>query len=149
MFDGVVFNQVMRISRRQYIAHVRPWIYLHGTLADGQFQLEVLDGATVLGTYQIDYTLLNGVKVNDYFHGYVRFDTDGLMLNVPEGQTNKEYTFRFTMQNHTTDSGNFLGIVRTWENKIGITYGDVDGNNQAVNDSVEPAGIELYVYRGI
>ncbi len=147
LFDGVTFNQTFRIKRNTNLKHIRPWIYLHGTLADGDFQLEILKGATVLVTKQINFVDINAVKTETFAHGFIRFDFDSLALNVGEGNTTEEYILRFTMQNYSDDPNNFLGIVRNWEFKINDIYGPGVSGNQAPNDQVEPAGFETYEVR--
>lgn len=146
LFDGVTFNQPVKITKDLNVVHIRPWIYKHGTLVDGDFQVEVLDGATVLTTATINYADINTEFTDAYAHGFLRFDFDSLSLRVGDAAVEKEYTFRFTMQNHTTDQNNFLGIVRRWETKVYDTYGTGVTNNEAPNDSVEPAGLEIYSY---
>lgn len=144
LYPGVNFDQAFKIFRETNVIHVRPWIYLEGTLADGDFQLEVLDGATVLATSTINYVDINASKTETYAHGYIRFDFDSLALHIPEGQSEKEFTLRFSMQNHTKDASNFLAISRIWDIKFYDIYGTGVTNNEPPNDSVEPAGVEIY-----
>jgi len=125
MYPGVEFAQTVKIFRDTNLAHVRPWIYLEGTLADGDFQLEVLQGANVLATSTINYVDINDAKTETYAHGFIRFDFDSLSLLVSEGNTDEEYIFRFSMINHTKDTSNYLAIARNWDIKIYPTYGDV------------------------
>ena len=147
LFDGVVFSQIFRISRNINIKHIRPNVYLHGTLATGDFQLEILKGATVLLTKQINFVDINAAKTETFAHGFIRFDFDSLSLNVGEGNTKEEYILRFTMQNYVDDVDNFLGIVRNWEFKINDIFGSGVVDNQAQNDMIEPAGFEIYEVR--
>lgn len=149
LYPGIQFDQKVTIFRDLNVRHIRPWIYVQGTLVDGDFQLEILDGATVLATSTINYADINAGKTETYAHGYIRFDFDSLALHVPENETSKEYTFRFTMQNHTEDTSNFLGICRIWDIKFYDIYGDDVVNNEPPNDSVEPAGLEIYEVRKI
>lgn len=148
LYDGVQFNQTVKLKRNIMVSHIRPWIYKHGTLQDGQFRVQVYDGATFLAEAEIDYVDLNGAFTETYAHGFIRFDFDALQLNIPETSTEKEYIFRFEMINHTTDSSNFIGIVRNYEHKIYTTYGAVDGNGEALNDFIEPGGLEIFEYKG-
>ena len=147
LYDGINFDQPITIERDLNIIHVRPWIMKWGTLVDGDFTCEVYDGATLLATSTISYTDINAEFTDDYAHGFIRFDFDSLSLRIPEGSIDKEYTFRFYMDNHTTDASNFISIVRRWEAKVYDTYGTGVIDNEAPNDSVEPAGIELYNYK--
>lgn len=149
MYPGVQFEQLVKIDRNINIAHIRPWIYLHGTLADGDFKCEILQGTTVLASTTISSALINTTKTVSYSHGFLRFDFDALTLNVSEGNTQEEYKIRFSMINHTKDTNNFLGLVRNWDLKIYSTYGTGVTNNQAINDSVEPVGLEIYEYNYI
>lgn len=149
LFNGTVFAQKIKVKRDVSVAHIRPWIFLPGILADGQFQCEVFQGATLLATSQIDYTDINAVKTETYAHGFIRFDFDSLILRLAEGESETEYIFKFSMQNHTTDTVNYLGIVREWDAKSAVLYGDVDTGNQATNDSIEPCGYQIYEYRSL
>lgn len=148
LFPGVVFNQPVKIVRNMSIAHIRPWIYKHGTIQDGSMQLTILDGATTLKVVLIPFTDINTNIPSTFAHGYMRFDLDLLQLNVPETDTEKEYTFRFEMINHTLDTDNFIGIVRQYELKIYPTFGDGVVDGEAPNDMVEPNGLEIYEYIG-
>jgi len=147
LYDGVNFDQPVKIERNINVIHVRPWIYKQGTLVDGDFTCEVYDGATLLATATINFATINEAFTDDYAHGFMRFDFDSLALNIPEGSLDKEYTFRFYMNNHTTDVANFMSIVRRWEAKVYDTYGAGVVDNEAPNDAVEPAGIEIYNYK--
>jgi len=149
LYSGINFDQPVTITRDINVAHVRPWIYKQGTLVDGEFTLEVYDGATLLASSSIDYTDINSNITSTYFHGFIRFDFDPLVLRIPEGSADKEYLFRFYMNNHTTDTGNFIGISRRWEAKVYDTYGTGVIDNEAPNDTVEPAGLEIYNYKNI
>ena len=149
LYPGVVFSQNFKIHKGADIKHIRPWVYVQGTLVDGDLQMQVLDGATVLVTETINYVDINAAKEDTYVHGYLRFDLESLVLRVPEGATEKEYTVRFEMINHTKDTVNYLAICRQWDLKVYDLYGTGAVGNQAVNDSVEPAGLEIYVLKEI
>lgn len=148
LYPGVTFSQTIKVTRDMNVGHIRPWIYLQGNLVDGQLQLEVKDGATSLITKTLDYTLINAIKTETYFHGFIRFDFDSLPLRIPSGSEDKEYILEFSMINHTKDTTNFIAITRRWELKTYDTYGDVV-SNEALNDMVEPAGLEIYEYKGV
>ena len=146
LYDGINFDQAIRIKRDVNLAHIRPWVYVQGTLVDGDFTVEILDGDATIFTASIPYTQINAMKTETFAHGFIRFDFESLALHVEEGSNVKEYTLRFSMQNHTTDTNNFLGIVRQWEDKIYDLYGNNVLNNEAPNDTIEPAGLEFYDY---
>lgn len=149
LFNGIEFSQVVKIKRETNLVHVRPWIYKHGTLQDGELVLEVYDGATKLAESRLDYTTINSEIPSTYAHGFLRFDFDSLALNFLDSQVEKEFTFKFYMANHTTDSSNFIGIVRQYERKIYPTYGTGVVNGEAPNDFVEPMGLELFNFRSV
>ncbi len=148
LIPGVVFEQPVTISKNLMVGHVRPWIYKHNTLQDGDFRLRVFDGATLLATSLIGYADINAAVTNNYSHGFMRFDFESLQLNIPETSSSKEYTFKFDMINHTLDSSNFIGMVRRFEEHVYTVYGSIDPNGDAVNDMVEPCGLEIYEYLG-
>lgn len=147
LFDGVEFSQEFRITKDTNLAHVRPWIYKHGTLVDGTFICEVYKGATLLAQSTISHTDINAAFTQQFAHGYIRFDFDSLSLKVAEENTKEEFSVKFYMQGHTSNPSNFIGIVRIWDIKIYETYGDGVVDGQAPNDMVEPAGVELYEYK--
>ena len=149
LWDGVQFDQKVKITHDLQLAHIRPWIYKHGTLVDGQFRCSVYQGAILLTTAEIDYADINAAFTEDYAHGNIRFDFDSMALHVADGSTESEYTFRFEMVNHTTDSNNFIGICRQWDLKVYDIYGSGVVDNEPPNDAVEPAGLELYEYKRI
>jgi len=147
LIDSYVFVQPIKVSRDVSIKFIRPWILIHGVIATGQLQCQVKQGSTVLATKTIDYTELNGAASEDYAHGYIRFDFDNLILHRAEGEADTDYVFEFSMINHVTDTSNYVGIVREWETKSAIVYGDVDGNGDALNSTIEPVGYQIYEYR--
>jgi hypothetical protein len=149
LYPGVVFPQPFKIDKNVQLAHIRPWVILWGTLADGDLVCRVKDGSTVLQTITLNYVDINAAKTLDYAHGFLRIDMDNLVLRVPQGSTEKEYTIEYEMINYTKDAGNFLGIVRRWEDKSYPTYGDGVVGGEAPNDSVEPSGLELFEYKEI
>jgi len=148
LYPGVTFSQKIKIFKDTNIKHIRPWVYIQGDLVDGDFQLEIKEGNTSLSIVSIGYAKINAFTKLQYSHGFIRFDFKSLVLRVPEGATEKEYTFEFSMINHTRDASNYLSIVRRWEDKTYVTYGDVI-NGEGINDSIEPAGLEIYEYSKI
>ena len=147
LFPGIVFSQPIRVNRDVNVAHVRPWIYKHGTLQDGQLQCEIKQGVSTLATQTLDFSVINAAFSEPYAHGFIRIDFQSLALRVAEGNTEEEYTIEYSMINHTKDQGNFIGIVRRWEDKTYPTYGDGVVGGEAPNDSVEPSGLELFEYK--
>lgn len=146
MFPGVVFSQNIKITSDIDVHAIRPWVYLHNELQDGDLQIEILQGVNLLMSNSVNYTDINAAKTQSYAHGFMTFRFDALALRIPEGLLDQEYTIRLSMINHTEDPNNFLGMVRRWEAKTYPTYGDVDGSGEAINDAVEPLGLELFEY---
>jgi hypothetical protein len=142
LFDGVEFTQVVRLHNSLSIAFVRPWIYKQGTLQDGQFQLRIYDGATLLKTVNIDYTEINAAITEPYAHGYIRFNTEPIVLSVGNDVLYYDYTLKFRMINHTTDEDNYIAICRDWEKTKYPIFGTLPDN-----DIHDPAGYELYGFR--
>jgi len=147
LYDGVVFPQNFKVSKSMNGAHIRPWIYKQGTLADGALTCRVYEGATLLSTKTISFSEINTEIPATYAHGFIRFDFPSLSLKVDEGETEHEYTVQFEMVGYTTDTDNFVGICRRWELKTYPTYGPGVIDNEAPNDSVEPAGLEIFEYK--
>jgi len=147
LYSGKEFNQPVKIDRSINVVYIRPWIYKQGQLQSGELVVEVYDGATKLAESSLSYTEINeGIPAN-YAHGFIRMQFDSLILRVPEGQLEKEYLLKFYMNNHVTNFNNFIGIVRRWEAKTYPTYGPGVVDGEAVNDFIEPAGLEIFNYR--
>ena len=91
LFNGVTFEQRIQIQSSTYIVNVRPWIYKHGTIVDGELTMRVKLGATTLKTVSIDFTELNTISADDYAHGYIRFDTAPMTLNITDTQESEAY----------------------------------------------------------
>lgn len=147
LFTGVVFNQPVTIKKDISVAHIRPWIYKHGTLGAGQFKLTVLQGATELATSLIDFADINTNIPSTYAHGSIRFDFNNLVLNVEENATETDYIFKYEVINYTNNPNGFIGMIRRYEAKTYPTYGTGVVDNEAQNDFVEPSGLEIYEYK--
>jgi hypothetical protein len=141
LFTGVTFEQPIRLIKSSQFAYIRAWIYKNGTLANGNFQLQVYDGATLLKTVSIPYTDINSAIPLTYGHGYIRFDVSPLALNILPTESYHDYILKFSMQGYTDNANNYLAIVREWDNP---KYSVVGGS--PINDSEEACGLELYSY---
>lgn len=142
LYNGVTFSQTIRVHKSIQIAHIRPWIYKNGTLLTGQFRCEVYDGATLLKQADIDYADINDAFTLAYAHGYIRFDIEPLALNVYPTEAYHDYTLKFSMVNHTTDTSNYLAIVREWDDRKYDIFGTAP-----LNDTTEPMGFEIFNYK--
>lgn len=141
LFDGVTFSQNIHITKSIAVAFIRPWIYKQGTIADGKLRLEVYDGATLLKRADIPHALINNNIPGTYAHGYIRFNTAPLALNVADNETEHIYTLKFSMVDHTSNPSNYIAICREWDQHKYPIYG-----TPSTSDLEEPAGYELYVY---
>lgn len=146
LLNGTIFEQPIKVDRSVSIAHIRPWVYINGTLTSGVFTCKVFQGATELTSATINYTDINAAKTETYAHGYIRFDFDSLILNKDNGETKTEYILKFSMEGYVDDPSNYLGIVREWDAKSSIVYGSISGSS-ALNDYIEPAGYQIFEYR--
>lgn len=147
LFNGITFTQKFKITKSTDLAHIRPWIYKQGVLQDGVLTCEVWQGSNLLTTSTVDYTEINTGIPEAFAHGYIRMDFPNLVLNVEEGQEETEYTLKLYMDNHVSNSSNFIAVVREWDDQKWDSYGDVDINNEPVNDTIAPAGLEFFEYR--
>lgn len=138
---GTVFVQNFTIDRTVSIAHIRPWVLVNGVLLDGDFVCRVKEGSTVLREVSLNYVDINAAMTDTYAHGFMRFDINPLVLHVPDGQATAAYIIEFEMINHTFAANNFIGINRSWENKI------YPVNYTPPNDIAEPSGVEIYEWR--
>ena len=145
LYDGVEAPQEFTIPRDMDLAHIRIWLYKHGSCTT-DLTLEVYQGATLLATSTVTATEINDEIPATYFHGQVRFDFDPVLcLRVAEG--NSEEEFRFVLSGSGGTLSNFVGIVRNWYDKFYETYGTDVVAGQAPNDFVEPFGFELFEYK--
>lgn len=143
LYENVIFEQEFRINKTLQLAHFRPWIIKWGT-PDGTMVCQIWQDATLLKEVKLTSTEINLNVTATYAHGQLRFDTSPLQLNHDRSQEYTYYTVKIFMENNTTDSNNFYGIVRRYENKFYPTYGAVDINGEGVNDMIEPMGFEMF-----
>lgn len=143
LFTSVIFEQRIRIMRSAQIGAIRLWIYKNGNLDNGDLRMQIYDGATLLKQVDISHTDINNAVVLAYAHGYIRFDTDGLSLNVGETEAHHEYILKFSMVNYTDNANKYIAVCREWDGPKYVTF---DGPIE--NDSEDPAGLEIYAYRG-
>lgn len=142
LYTGVVFTQHVRIRKSIQVAHIRPWIYKHGTITTGKFRCQIYDGATLLKQVDIENADLNSAFVELYAHGYIRFDVEPLALNVHPTEEYHDYTLKFSMIDYITDSSNYLATVREWDDRKYPIFG-----TSPLNDTTEPLGYELFNYK--
>ena len=148
LFSGVTFTQNIKVDRSVSVAHIRPWVYIHNTLVDGDFQCRVLQGASELAVATINFADINLAKTETYAHGFIRFDFESLILHRAEGEENTDYIFEFSMINHTSNPTNYIGVVREWDLLSTIIYGDLNiAGDGPINSMVAPVGYDIFEYR--
>ena len=141
MKPGVVFSQTVTITRNVDIKHVRPWVYIHGILADGDFVCRIKDAGKVLAMDTISFSEINAIGSDTFKHGKIKFDIEPGVLHIPDNSVSKNFEIEFEMINHTLDPANFIGIVRDWEDPVWIDISNVP------NAAVSPCGLEIYDFR--
>lgn len=147
LYTGITFSQKFRINRSMQLAHFRPWIIKWGNPTGGDLVLQILQGGELLKEVRLSATDIN-LDINaTYFHGQVRFDTSPLQLNHDREAEFTEYEARLFTDGMTTDSNNFYGAIRRYEQKFYNTYGDGVTAGEAQNDMIEPLGFELFEWR--
>ena len=106
--NNTTITQDIRIDKSFNGAHIRPHIYVEGVLADGDLQMEVLQGAVVLATQTLGFVAINAAMSDTFNHGMIRFDFASLQLNLDEGNITQDYIIRLGMINHTDSSSIFI-----------------------------------------
>lgn len=145
LWPGVIFNQPFRIQKSCQIAHVRPWVYKHGTPSVGEMVLQVLDSEhNILREARLGASAINVAAPLPYAHGPLRFDFPALQLNHDRTQEFTEYTIRIFMDGYTADSSNFYGLIRRYEQNYYPLYGDLDSEGGPLKSTIAPLGFELY-----
>lgn len=139
---GVVFVQDIYVTKDVDIAGIRPWVYIQGVLATGDFICRIKDeGGTTLKSTLINYVDINAIGTDTFKHGKILFEFNGATLHLAPGDTSTLYTLEFEMINYVNDPNNFVGIVRDWEDPVWISIDDLPNSN------VAPCGIEIFEYK--
>jgi len=146
LFDGVTFTQNFRIQKTMQLVHFRPWIIKWGTPPAGDMVLQILKDAVILKEVRLTAAEINAAIPATFFHGQLRFDLEPLQLNYNRKEANTEYQVKIFMDGYVTDSDNFYGLIRRYEQKFYPTYGAGVTGGEAVNDTIEPLGFELFEY---
>lgn len=146
LYNGIVFTQNFRINRTIQLAHFRPWFIKWGNPPAGEMVLQILQDDILLKEVRLTALEINTNITSTYFHGQLRFDTAPMQLNHDRKAEYTEYQVKIFMDGYTTDTQNFYGLVRRYEQKFYNTYGQDVIDNEAPNDMVEPLGLELFEY---
>lgn len=153
MDNNTEIDLEIRIYRSMYLKNTRVHLFKQGTLTDGVLDLDIYDGATLVGTKQITYTQINTIP-GSYFHGWVSFEFDEpIFLSKDPTSTFKEYIFKFTLSGHTDDDDIYLGLCRDYEKYVRNTvaeyrnaplYGIETGDGLTALANNHPIAVELY-----
>jgi len=149
------YDQKIRVYKTMQLKNVRLHVYKQGTLTDGVLTLSILDGTTQIASKTVDYSLLNAITTNNYWHGFISFEfDDAVFLSTNPTDVYNEYTLRFTMSDHTDDSDIYVDIYRDYERWVSNSLSDfkyvpmygtetTDGITAEHGDEY-PLGIEIY-----
>ncbi len=142
---NTVISQTQRILSSIIIQTIRVKMLKHGTIADGTLTLDVLDGATVIGTSSITAAQFEAVNAT-FAHGYFSFEfTEHIKINLNKNTANQELTYRFTMSGHTEDTDNYIALVRQFESPFVDEFGTRPSSTTPEEDGwFNPYGIEIY-----
>lgn len=143
LYDTVIIQQKFRTYKNFQLAHIRPWIYKHGNGQSGNLTCRVKIGSTLLKEVTIDSVTLNNAINGTYFHGYVRFDFESLLISHDSTNEYTEYILEYEFVG-TSDINNFYGMCRQFNNLLYPAYGDLDVFDEPKNSSISPFGYELY-----
>ena len=107
-------SATQRITSPATITVVRARMLKHGTISDGTLTLDILDGATVIGTASISASEFESVG-GTYAYGYFSFPLDSATVINLIDTPYKEITYRFTMAGHTYDTNNYIALIRQFD----------------------------------
>ena len=146
-FDDLTttISTLQRFTEPTMILAIRVKMIKHGTIADGTLTLDVLDGATVIGTSTITAAEFETVGAT-YAHGYFTFEFPShIAVNLNRNTDYQEVTYRFTMSGHTQDFDNYVGLVRQFESPFVDEFGTRPAASTPEQDGwYNPYGIEIY-----
>ena len=143
LYSGIIVTQRFRTTKSFQLSHFRPWIYKHGNGQVGNLTCRIKIGSTILKETTIDSSVLNTAISGTYFHGYVRFDFDSMPLFHKRTDEYTEYTVELEFVG-TSDSNNFYGVCRQFNNLLYPAYGDLDEFDNPKNSSISPYGYGIY-----
>lgn len=134
-----------KITGSVIIQAIRVKMIKHGTIADGELSLEVLEGAKSLGGTTITAAEFNSIT-GTFAWGYWAFNFDeAIAINVTDETIETDLTFRFTMSGHTEDNDNYVGLIRQFESTFVPEFGDRLPSISPEQDGWQnPWGIEIF-----
>lgn len=142
--DNLALSATQRITASTVITDVRAKMLKHGTISDGTLTLDILDGATVIGTSSITASEFESVG-STYAHGYFRFTLDSATAINLGSEAYKEITYRFTMSGHTVDASNYVGLIRQFDDPFVSEHGTRPASVSPEDDGwYNSYGIEVY-----
>lgn len=116
-------STTVRLDKTTTIGAIRLGLYKHDT-PDGTLTLALKDGATEIASQSVTMASLDAA-VGTYFHGYVKYEFDGVRLNKKGTETYKEITLEVTLTSHTDDDNNYIALQRQIEGAFVPSYGTI------------------------
>lgn len=130
-----VVTQRFKALRSLEVAHIRPWVYIHGTLEGGQLNARVMDSGVILKQVSISADEINTAKTETYAHGRLRIDFGPLFLGKDDEGEHTEYTVELEYIGHV--SGGWMGVVKDWDSPVYNSYGETPKNDSSKANGVE------------
>lgn len=142
--DLPIIEADQRIEESVAITTIRARMIKHGTISDGTLTLDILDGATVIGTGSVTASEFESVGAT-YAYGYFNFELDGPTVINIQDTPYKEITYRFTMSGHTYDANNWVGLIRQFDRPYVGEFGARPASVSPEDDGwFNSYGIEVY-----
>ena len=149
MKNNDTISTLIRIDKTMTIRALRIGLYKHAT-PDGTLSLAIKDGGTTIASQSLLMSDLDAT-VGSYFHGLVKYELDGLRINLESTEAYKELTLEFTLTGHTDDSDNYIALIKQpqadqFVDKFG-TIAYEDGQSAEQLEHFQPFMIELYALK--
>lgn len=142
--DLTTISCTQRITSPAAFTAVRARMIKHGTISDGTLTLDILDGATVIGTSSITAAQFESIG-GTYAHGYFTFELDSATVVNLKDTPYKEITYRFSMAGHTYDANNYIGLIRQFDDPFVDEHGVRPVSVSPEDDGwFNPYGVEVY-----
>lgn len=134
-----------RFTKACRIKYVRVKMLKHGTISDGTFTLEVLEGERVLGSTNITAAQITSNVPATYAHGMFTFEfTECPVVNINKTTAYVQLTFRLSVSGHTFNSNSYMAVCRD-ENPFAGSFGSRPTFLDQTKDVwFNPIGVEIF-----